>query len=340
MRVSTILKIIGVLVVAVVVAIVAILLTVDPNDYKEDLQKLAKDATGRDLTIGGDISLELGLTVGLAIDDVRFSNAEWGSKPDMVSAKEVAARLAILPLISGKLDIEGLTIRDAAILIETDAQGRSNFEFTPSGEAGGTPAAKDSRAESGSSEDGDVSIAINNVIIENATVTVRDAQQKSETVVVVSKLNASGSGATAPLDIELVAELTTDGNKVPVELKGTVGAPATLMSGDRPFPIDVTGKALGFDFSAKGSINEPTAMSGIAVALEASATDLSGLAPFAGDGLPAAGPFSFKGSVTGGGDAYAIEGFGLKLGNTDIGCNVKATLSGARPRIDGTITAA
>jgi uncharacterized protein involved in outer membrane biogenesis len=336
MRISTILKIVGVLVVAVVVAIAAIVLTIDPNDYKDDIQQAAKDATGRDLAIEGDIGLELGLTVGLSIDGVRFANASWGSQPDMLRAKEVAVRVAILPLISGALDVKGLTIRDADILFETDAQGRSNTDFSQPGAA--QPAAG-APAPSGGSAGAQVSIAINNVVIENATVTVRNAKTKSETLLVVSRLNASGLGADAPLDIDLAAELTLDGNKLPLSLPGTVGAPAVLMAGNRPFPIDLSGKALGFDFKAKGSINEPKTMSGIALALDASAADLSGLRPFAGDALPTAKPFSFKGSVTGGGKTFAVDGMALKLGATEIGGALQASLAGPRPRLAGKLVA-
>ena len=337
MRISTILKIVGALVAAVVVAIVAIVFAIDPNDYKDDIRQAAKDATGRDLTIEGDIGLELGLTVGLSIDGVRFANAAWGSQPDMLRAKEVAVRVAILPLISGALDVKGLTIRDAEILLETDAQGRSNAEFGDADAAGGKAPAGDSPAGGGGGNA--VSIAINNVVIENATVTVRNGVDKSVTVLVVKALNASGSGTDAPLDIDLAAELTMNGSKLPLELKGTVGAPATLMAGNRPFPVDLTGSALGFEFKAKGAINEPATMTGIALAIEASAKDLSGLKPFAGDSLPTASPFSFAGNVTGGGKKFAVNGLALKLGSTEIGGTLTADMAGARPRLDGTITA-
>lgn len=331
MRISTVLKIIGVLVIAVIVAAVAVLLTIDPNDYKGDIQQAAKDATGRDLAIDGDISLDLGLTTALSIGGVRFANAEWGSKPDMLRAEEVAVQVAVLPLISGQVDVKGLVIRNASILLETSADGRSNAEF-------GEMVEKEKPAEAEAGEA--ISIAINNVVIENAAVTIRDARQKSETELVISKLNASGRGATAPLDIDLAATLTMDGNALPLTLAGTVGAPATLMEGDRPYPVDVRGSALGFDFAAKGSINEPAEMAGLALSLEASAKDLTGLKPFAGDGLPTAGPFSFKGNVTGSKERVEVKGLALTLGSTDIGGNLTATLSGARPRLDGTITAA
>lgn len=337
MRISTIFKIAGVLVVAVVVGIVAVLLTIDPNDYKEDIQQAAKDATGRDLAIDGDIGLDIGFTTSLSIAGVRFANAPWGSEPNMLRAREVGVAVAILPLISGQLDVKGLTVRDADILLESDAQGRSNADFSKPG--GSDAAAGASSSDAGSDDDGAISIAINNVIIENATVTIRNAQDKSETVLVVDQLSASGDGAGAPLDIELAAELTTNGVQLPLELKGTVGAPAAMMAGDRPFPIDISGTALGFDFKAKGAIKEPASMTGIALALEASANDLSGLEPFVGDGLPTASPFSFRGNLTGGGEKFGVGGLVLKLGSTEIGGSVTATLSGPRPRIDGTLKA-
>jgi hypothetical protein len=330
MRITTILKIVGLLIVAVVVAIVAILFTIDPNDYKDDIQQAVKDATGRDFAIEGDIALDIGLTTALSVSNVRFANAPWGSEPAMLRANELAIQVAVLPLISGDVDVKGVVIRDADILLETDAQGRSNADF-------GAEAKPDEPATG--ADDTEIRIAINNVVIENATVTIRNAQEHSETVAFVSKLNASGRGADAPLDIDLAADLTVNGNQLPLALKGTVGAPAVLMAGNRPYPVDVAGTVLGFDFKARGSIDNPAEMTGIALALEASAKDLSGLKPFAGDGLPTAGPFSLKASVTGGGDKYGVDGLALKLGSSDIGGALSATLSGARPRLDGTLSA-
>ncbi|CAN0599846.1 unnamed protein product, partial [Laminaria digitata] len=169
---------------------------------KDDIQQAAKDATGRDLHIDGDIGLEVGLTFGLSVEKVRFANASWGSKPDMLTAGEVGIQVALLPLISGELDVKGLTIRDADILIETDKQGRSNTDFDTAGAGVSGGATPDDKPVAGTSQDKAISVSINNVEIENAIVTVLNAQTGSDARLVLSKFSASGDSAQAPLDIE------------------------------------------------------------------------------------------------------------------------------------------
>ena len=71
------------LVVAVVVAGVAVLSTMEFEELRGVIEAEAEKATGRKLTIAGDIDLEISLSPAIAVEDVRFANAEWGSRPAM-----------------------------------------------------------------------------------------------------------------------------------------------------------------------------------------------------------------------------------------------------------------
>ncbi len=83
MRLRTIvLGIIG-LIVLVIAGVAVFLLTLDVNQYKGRIAEAVKDATGRDLTLKGDIKLVVGFSPSLAVNDVAFANAPWGSRPQM-----------------------------------------------------------------------------------------------------------------------------------------------------------------------------------------------------------------------------------------------------------------
>jgi AsmA protein len=49
--------------------------------YKAELAEQVKSATGRDLTIEGDVSLSIFPTVGIEVGEVAFSNAPGASAP-------------------------------------------------------------------------------------------------------------------------------------------------------------------------------------------------------------------------------------------------------------------
>lgn len=79
-----VLKIVGIAVIALVVGVVAVLKSMDFNQYKGMIADMAKEATGRDLVISGDLSLALGLSPAVVVDGVSFSNAEWGDRKSVV----------------------------------------------------------------------------------------------------------------------------------------------------------------------------------------------------------------------------------------------------------------
>ena len=137
-----ILKIVAGVVAALIGVVVVALLTVDVSRYKGVIQDQAKAATGRNVTIG-DIKLGLSLTPAIVVSDVKVQNAPWGSRPDMLVLKRLEARAELIPLLFGKVNISGLKVVAADAVLETNAQGKGNWEFdTPSstsGSGGSTP---------------------------------------------------------------------------------------------------------------------------------------------------------------------------------------------------------
>ena len=99
-----------VVLIGVIVAGVAILGSMDFNQYKGLVAEQAKKATGRDLTIAGDLNLEISLNPAIAVDGVTFSNAEWGSKPEMAKVDRFAAEVSLIPLLSGQIVINRLLV--------------------------------------------------------------------------------------------------------------------------------------------------------------------------------------------------------------------------------------
>jgi uncharacterized protein involved in outer membrane biogenesis len=79
--------IVAVLLIAIIVAAYLILSTYDYNKFKPRIAKVVEDATGRKLTLAGDIDLEVGLSPTLVVEDVSFQNATWGSRPELAKLK-------------------------------------------------------------------------------------------------------------------------------------------------------------------------------------------------------------------------------------------------------------
>ncbi len=110
MKIKWILTGIVTLFVAVGVAGVAILSTLDFEEYRGVIEAEAEKATGRRLAIDGDIDLEISLSPAIAIQDVRFANADWGSRPELVSVQRLELEVALLPLFSGDIQVNRLVV--------------------------------------------------------------------------------------------------------------------------------------------------------------------------------------------------------------------------------------
>ena len=119
----------GVLVVALIVAVYVILSSYDYNNLKPHITKAAWDATGRKLTIGGDIDLDIGLTPALVLTDIKFQNPSWASRPELAKIRRFEVQVALLPLLGGNIEIKRFILLEPDILIETDKYGKSNLAF-------------------------------------------------------------------------------------------------------------------------------------------------------------------------------------------------------------------
>ncbi|MEQ8951922.1 AsmA family protein, partial [Parvibaculum sp.] len=138
------------------IVIVAVLLAgglyaltfVDLGRFAPQIETAAKEATGRTLKIEGPLHIGFSLVPTVVAEKVSFSNADWGTKPQMLTAERLALQVALVPLLSSQVDVRSVTIEGADIFLETDRKGRGNWEF---GDAEAAPAAPEEDAGGGMS---------------------------------------------------------------------------------------------------------------------------------------------------------------------------------------------
>ena len=117
------------IVVLVAASVVSAVLLFDPNGQKGRIEQAVLRATGRQLQIAGPIRLRWSLTPGIEAADVSLANMPGGTRPEMATAARVQARLALLPLLTGHVELASATLVRPDILLETDAAGRGNWQF-------------------------------------------------------------------------------------------------------------------------------------------------------------------------------------------------------------------
>ena len=319
----------GLVVVVVGGAVVAIY-SVDFNAYRATVADQVKQATGRDLKIAGDLKVGISLTPTVAVDDVTFANAAWGSRPAMATVKRFEAEMELLPLITGDIRVKRVVLKGADILLETDAKGIGNWVFGQAAAATQQPAQPTTPA---AGSGGGKLPVVNEIAFEDVTLTYKDGVTKKTQTLALQKFSAASADATSQITLAIVANL--NGN--PLSATGTVGALSGIVA-NQPLPIDLKAQGGGATIAAKGTIAQPASGKGVAIALSAEGSSLADLAPLAGSPLPAIGPYSLSGNLSDVAGGYNIAGLQLKMGGSDIAGDASIAMGGAKPKIAATLS--
>ncbi|PCI43565.1 MAG: AsmA family protein [Proteobacteria bacterium] len=115
-----------------VLALVVVLLLLVPfflnvEDYKQEIEQQVEDATGRVLKIGG-LQASLFPWVGVTLDDVVLANRQGFSERDFLKVKHLNVQVALLPLLSQRLEIVRFKLEAPEIFMERNAKGEGNWE--------------------------------------------------------------------------------------------------------------------------------------------------------------------------------------------------------------------
>src|SRR4029453_7657863 len=234
----TILGIAGSLVLLLLVAVAIAVWTVDVNQFVAPIQKKVKEATGRDLTIGGGVRLSLGLEPKLLLNNVHFSNPSWAKEKDLASVKQVEADVALLPLLQRRFEVIRLNLVDPVITLETGAGGKVNWDFGT-----GAPSAPPIAAAGAGAASAFANFGIADVVIENGRLTVRDDTTGSVTRITIDRFAAQARNTASPINAEFRGKV----DEVPLSLSGTLGPVDPLVQRRDPYPVTVKGQVAGRD---------------------------------------------------------------------------------------------
>jgi AsmA protein len=136
----------------VAVAAIALPLLFDPNDHKERIAAEVRKATGRELTIEGDIELTLFPWLGASVAGVTLGNAPGFGPEPFAKVAEMNVGVRLMPLLLdrqvqvGTVRIDGLALNLAKAADGTNnwadlARGQDEKPATPETEAPREPGA-------------------------------------------------------------------------------------------------------------------------------------------------------------------------------------------------------
>lgn len=106
---------------------------VDWNRFRSEIEAQGEKLTGRELTIGGDISFVVLPAPHLTLNNVSLDNLKGAENSDFARIGQLDAEVALAPLISGKISVTSVTVTRPQIHLEVLPDGRSNWRGLVSG---------------------------------------------------------------------------------------------------------------------------------------------------------------------------------------------------------------
>jgi uncharacterized protein involved in outer membrane biogenesis len=317
----------AVLIVVLIVTVCAILLSYDYNDLKPQIAKAVWNATGRELTIGGDIKLKLGLIPALVLTDIKFQNAPWGTRTNLAKIRYFEIQVALLPLLKRNIEVKQLILVEPEIVIETDKHGKSNLVFAAPQKPIPPP-----EEETTSSEYLPLLAAFtfNKTQIKNGYFLYRDGLSGKTYKVKVKLLTASAASIGGPVKISI----NGDYHNHPFNVTGTIAPPATLLNSDKAWSLNLIVKARNATATLNGSVKDIKTPRGIDLGFRIKARNRTKSSQLAGKKLPLNEPFEMAFRATDIGlKAYRLSDFKATLGRSDISGSIDVNLVKKTPLI-------
>jgi AsmA protein len=221
---------VGAMLLLFVVAAIAVSLLFDPNDYKDEITAAVQDATGRQLTLDGDLELAVFPTIRIAVGSATLSNAPGFGNEPMARIGSATLSLALLPLLAQRIEVSQARLEGLELNLARNRSGANNWQDLGGQDAtaGAAPAAEGGEAPA------DLDLGVGAIEIENAHIVWNDAATGARWELTDFGMTAEdfGVGQRFPLHIEFALA----GAEVAVVVDADMQA--TLALGDNAYRLD------------------------------------------------------------------------------------------------------
>lgn len=320
----------GVVVVLAIAALVILPSLVPADRIRQEVVAQVKSATGRDLSIDGKVSVSAFPSLSVQVSNVALSNPPGFQGKDMVRLGALDVRLKLLPILSGKVEVDSFVLVDPVISLEVDRHGKANWVFETAPEA--KPQAKaESKTEAKEGGSGLKDLSLGQVRITNGKLTYIDGKAGTKEEVEAINLAVDLKNLDSPL--KATGGLKWHGKTI--DLGVDMARPRALLDGTAsPTELSVSTEAAKFAFKGEASA---AAVKGD---LDLAIPSLRGLVlwttgkplDMAGSGL---GPFSLKGKLAAGGTKVALAQAAIGLDAIKATGDFAVDTGGQRPSLKG-----
>jgi len=212
---------VGGVVILALAAVVIFVLSFDANRYKPEIERLAKERTGRTLKLQGDLQVAVFPSLGAKVAGLTLS--ERGRDEEFLALESAHASVALLPLLHGQVVVDGIRVSGLKVRVVKQKDGRFNFsDLLEAKPAAAAPAASKAPAGPGKDQGNAVAFDIGSVHVERSALSYRDLASGQE--LALSELKLSTGRIAERAEGKLTLHAAVKGRNPELDLKLDVGS--------------------------------------------------------------------------------------------------------------------
>lgn len=215
--------IVGGLIALLAAVAIAVPLLFDPNDYRGQISEAAKEETGRELEIKGDIKLSVFPWLSVEVNEIVLGNAKGFGPEPFASIAKLDAGVRLLPLLlDRKVMIGTVTLKGLALNLAKAKDGSNNWSDLAQSKK--TETQETSEKPAGPPPD----LSVGGLNIEDARLSYTDAQTGAAQTIEKLSLKTGPVELGKPLDIALSLLATSNQPEIAADVKLTLTAVADM----------------------------------------------------------------------------------------------------------------
>jgi AsmA protein len=318
-----------VLVVAILGAALILPSLIPAEELRTRAETAASDALGRQVTLDGDIRLQILPTVQVRAQNAAIANEVGFGEEPFAEMAEMRVTVALLPLISRRIEVREFVLVDPVIRLQSQG-GRNNWSLGAPGESDAAPAASDGGfvRRPGALP---IEASFGDVRIENGTLIYADGSQTRR----FDAFNLAVALPSVEEEVALTGSFDADGR--PMRFNARLGSLRGLFEGaETPLSVGLDGPLADLSFEGQIDEGEDFAVRG-EVDMD---LPLPALAAYAGAELPEGGVFrrfAARANLTGDAQRIALNDARVTFDEIAATGDLTLGLAGDRPNLVGTL---
>ena len=300
--------------------------SIDASAKRGKFAALLTESLGREVQFDGVMQLEISAKPGLHVSGLHIANATGYSGGEFASLEDARLELNLWALLRLRLQVDELTGQGVKIRLQSKKDGSNNWTLKQTGKQVNAPVQEDSGMEL------DMLLArldIERVSLGNLNLEFVSPDGKSHFFELQSLVAHFPAGESLTLALNGAVE-----KKYPYKLEVTGGNIADLVSGDKPWPVDLS---LGFMSSRlllKGNVTASTGELNFNVNTE----DPEEFERLLQTKLPAVGVTRLSGAVKYAPGKVALNNLAGVMGKSVLNGELNFDYSGERPKVSGELS--